>query len=372
MNRRGFLSLAAATPVLASDPQLPHYKIVSKYKPIPGQGMPGKYPGQVVRVHSDAVLDEATDTVNAARVETMIDDGMKMLTGDRDPRDSWARFIQPHDVVGIKVNCSGAPRIMSSPEVVAAVVKNLMKVGVPPERITIYERFPDQMRTVGYEKYVPAGVTVTGIEGQRGAILGYDPYTYVEADFFGEDDTRSNMVRLVTEKFTKIVNIPNMKEHQASGVTGCLKNIAYGDYSNVARSHRNAKTNTYSFIGTLASVEPLRSRAVLAVMDGLRGVWHGGPFNTEKRFRFYPKMMQFGTDPVAMDHLLLDVIEAKRKQEGAPSLWDRSPSHLWAGRHELDPQKNLFIREPGHIEYASTLGLGVYDSNKIHLKAVSL
>jgi uncharacterized protein (DUF362 family) len=372
MNRRGFLSLAAATPVFASEPKLPQYRIVTRYKPIPGQGMPGKYPGQVARVHSDSVVDEASDTVNAARVEAMIDDGMKLLTGDRDPRDSWARFIEPHDVVGIKVNCSGAPRIMSSPEVVAAVVKNLTKIGVAPERITIYERFPDQMRTVGYEKYVPAGVTVTGIEGQRGANLGYDPYTYVEVDFFGEDDTRSNMVRLVTEKFTKIVNIPNMKEHQAAGVTGCLKNIAYGDFSNVARSHRYEVTNTYSFIGTLASVEPLRSRTVLSVMDGLRGVWHGGPFNTDKRFRFYPKMMQFGTDPVAMDHLLLDVIEAKRKQEGAPSLWDRSRSHLWTGRHEFDPQKNLFIREPGHIQYASTLGLGVYDLDRIHLKAVTL
>jgi hypothetical protein len=54
-----------------------------------------------------------------------------------------------------------------------------------------------------------------------------------------------------------------MKEHQAAGVTGCLKNIAYGDFSNVARSHEREISNTYSFIGTLASVEPLRSRTVL-------------------------------------------------------------------------------------------------------------
>ena len=117
------------------------------------------------------------------------------------------------------------------------------------------------------------------VETPRGSMLGYDPKTYVEVDFFGEDDTRSNMVRLVTERFTKIVNVPNMKDHGAAGVTGCLKNIAYGNYSNVARSHNREKTNTLSFIGTLANVEPLRSRTVLQVMDGLRGVWHGGPFS---------------------------------------------------------------------------------------------
>ena len=93
-------------------------------------------------------------------------------------------------------------------------------------------------------------------------------------DFFGEEDTRSMLVRHVSERFTKIINVPNMKDHGAAGVTGCLKNIAYGNFSNVARSHQNSKTNTLSFIGTLASVEPLRSKTVLQIMDGLRGVWH--------------------------------------------------------------------------------------------------
>ena len=28
---------------------------------------------------------------------------------------------------------------------------------------------------------------------------------------------------------------------------------------------------------------------VLAVMDGLAGVWHRGPFSYDEKFRFYPK-----------------------------------------------------------------------------------
>ena len=106
----------------------------------------------------------------------------------------------------------------------------------------------------------------------------YDPATYVEAQFFGEEDTRSNLMRLVSERVTKIVNVPNMKDHGATGVTGCLKNLAYGSFSNVARTHARGVTHTLTAVGTLAAVEPLRSRTVLQVMDGLRAVWHGGPF----------------------------------------------------------------------------------------------
>ena len=35
-----------------------------------------------------------------------------------------------------------------------------------------------------------------------------------------------------------------MKDHGATGATGCLKNIAYGSFSNVARTHYNGKSHT--------------------------------------------------------------------------------------------------------------------------------
>ena len=51
-------------------------------------------------------------------------------------------------------------------------------------------------------------------------------------------------MRLVSERLTKIINIPNMKDHGATGATGCLKNIAYGSFSNVARTHHEGKSHT--------------------------------------------------------------------------------------------------------------------------------
>ena len=324
--------------------------------------MPGPYPGRVVTVHCPNCLDETTEQVNVAAVQAMIARGMTTLTGDKDPRDSWARFFNSQDFVGIKVNCSGAPDAMSMPDVVAEIARNLMVVGVKPTNIVIHERGAGQILLAHYEQFVPAGIRVESGD----TWLGYDPDVYVEANFFGEDDTRSYLIRMVTEQFTKIINVPNMKDHSASGVTGCLKNIAYGEFGNVARSHYKAQTETLTFIGTLANVEPLRSRTVLNIMDGLRGVWHAGPFSRDKRYRFYPKQMKFGTDPVAIDRFLIDVIDGKRKQEGAISVWERDPKYMGSSAEwQADPNVNRYFRETGHIEYAAKLGLGVYDANKI-------
>jgi uncharacterized protein (DUF362 family) len=370
MERRTFLAMPAAAAAL---PDTPKYRVVSAFQPKPHPGMPGPYPGSVVSVKAETSIDPETEKVDPTVVAEMVRRGMTALTGEPTARDAWRKFFTPSDVIGIKVNCSGAPGICSHPQVVAEIVRNLVSVDVKPAQIYIYERFKNQMDTVRYDRYVPGGVNVVAVENTRSQMSNYDPRTYVEVDFFGEEDTRSNLVRLVSERFTKIVNVPNMKDHGAAGVTGCLKNIAYGDFSNVARSHRNEKTNTFSFIGTLATVEPLRSITTLQIMDGLRGVWHGGPFSPTRKFRFYPKQMMFGTDPVAMDRLLLDVIDNKRKAEGATSVWDRSPANVKPGRGYSDnPSIQRFIREPGHIEYCSKLGLGVYDRGKIQLKEIQL
>jgi hypothetical protein len=108
---------------------------------------------------------------------------------------------------------------------------------------------------------------------------------------------------------------------------------------------------------------------VLNIMDGLRGVWHGGPFVQDVKFRFYPKQIMIGTDPVAMDRQLIHIIEDKRKAEGAVSIFDRSQSRIGKA---LEPNVNPFIREPGHIEYAAKLGLGVFDESKTKVKVIEI
>ncbi|HJZ98975.1 MAG TPA: DUF362 domain-containing protein, partial [Candidatus Solibacter sp.] len=271
MKRRTFLQLSGAAPLaLRADDPVPDYTVVSAFQPAEHPGMPGPYPGQVVSVHAEKCIDAESEKVDSPTVQQMISQGMRALTGAKDDADAWRRFFTPSDVVGIKANCSGAPGAMSMPDVIAEIARNLIAVGLKPEQVYVWER--SQLARAGYENHVPKGVQL-----HTAGRAGYDAKTYVECNFFGEENTRSNMVALITQKLTKIINVPNMKDHGAAGVTGCLKNIAYGSFGNVARSHKDVKTHTLSFIGRLAAVEPIRSRTVLQIMDGLRGVWHGGP-----------------------------------------------------------------------------------------------
>jgi uncharacterized protein DUF362 len=392
MHRRAFVRLLAAATASAkaagldllargrtatgggqSRPDVPPLKIVSRYSPATTPGMPGPFPGRVVKVKSDICIDTTTNTANDQVVREMMAQGMRTLTGASSTADAWGRFFTPADVVGIKVNCGGYPNCISAFEIVAETIRQLMSIGIPASQIYIYERYQNQMDECNYAAHVPQGVGIVAAEraNRNTDNSGYDPETYLDANFFGEEDTRSNMMRLVSSRVTKIVNIPNMKDHGATGATGCLKNIAYGSFSNVARTHQRGMSHTYSVVGTLASMEPLRSRTVLQIMDGLRGVWHGGPFARTTKYLFYPKQIMFGTDPVAIDRLLLDIIDNERKAHGAISIWDRSPSSLHMDdtrARDADPNVNIIIREPGHVEYAASLGLGVYDLAKIKLE----
>ena len=127
--------------------------------------------------------------------------GMRTLTGAGTTPDAWRRFFEPSDVVGIKVNCGGYPFCVSAYEIVAEVVRQLMGIGVPVSQIYVYERFQNQLDEVNYAPHLPAGVQIVAAERANRNVdnSGYDPATYLEADLFGEEDTRSNMMRLVSQ-----------------------------------------------------------------------------------------------------------------------------------------------------------------------------
>src|SRR5215469_1821087 len=101
-------------------------------KPSP-LGIPGLFPGRVVEVfHADSI---AANRVSQPIVGQMLDEGMKKLTGEPSRAAAWQRFVEPHDVVGIKINSSGAPECCSSPEIVREVIAALRSIGVPAENI---------------------------------------------------------------------------------------------------------------------------------------------------------------------------------------------------------------------------------------------
>jgi uncharacterized protein (DUF362 family) len=328
-------------------------------------GMPGLFPGRVVEIaDAQAILN---NRVSQPVIKGMLDRALRELTGAQDGREAWSKFIQPKDIVGIKINPSGAPACCSSPEIVKEIVAGVQSVGVPLKNIHVYDRYAYEIDIGSYQTLVPLGVRVVGIQDRKLDASGYDSNIYCEANFFGEWETRSYMASIVSSDLTKIINVPTMKDHSAAGVTGCLKNLGYGTFNNVDRSHRRPFSFTDPLIGVMCSVEPLRSKAVLHIMDGMRMLWHGGPLSQNPKFIFPAGLLMVGTDPVAMDTIELEKIEAKRRKEGAPSVWSRDPKSLTENGGEFyeDATKNLYYRQPHHIAAAGNLGLGVSDLKQI-------
>jgi uncharacterized protein (DUF362 family) len=343
--------------------------------PLSPLGMPGLFPGRVVEVtHPGSVVNRR---VSQPAVGAMVDAGMKSLTGEPVPKDAWARFVTPSDIVAIKVNPSGVPATTTSIPLVREVVRSLNSAGVPNKNIIVYDRNSIQLEVNGYHALLPPGVRIVGLD-QRWAVGGetrggYDPDVFCEMDCFGERETRSYLASIVSTEATKIINLPCLKEHNASGVTGCLKNLAYGSFNNVARTHVDPKTYTDPVIAVMCSTAPLRSRAVLNIMDGIRAVYHSGPFAWNPEFVWEAKTLLFGTDPVAVDRIELEIVEQKRREVGAPSVWDRNPEHLGTNADmQRTALKNPFNREPGHIRTASELGLGRWELEQIDRRRVRL
>jgi uncharacterized protein (DUF362 family) len=329
-------------------------------------GMPGLFPGRVIEVRDSKAI--VSNRVSQPIVRGLLERAITELTGEKSARDAWANFVEPKDVVGIKINPSGAPACCSSPELIREIISSVRAVGVPARNIVVYDRYSYEMDIGGYQALLPTEVRIVGIQDAfTSGIAGYEPTVYCDANFFGEWETRSYMARIVSHEVTKIINVPTMKDHSASGVTGALKNLAYGTFNNVARTHQAPHTFTNPLIGLMCSVEPLRSKAVLHIMDSMRQVWHGGPLTQVQEFIEQPGILIVTTDPVAMDTVELEAIEKKRHEHGVPSLWDRDAKSITPDSNVFfhDATKNLFFRQPGHIEAAGKLGLGVADLKQI-------
>jgi uncharacterized protein (DUF362 family) len=335
---------------------------LSKKSPL---GMPGLFPGRVVEVTDRRAI--VANRVSQPVIHKMLELGLRELTGETSTAAAFAKFIDPSDVVGIKINPSGAPACCSSPELVREIIEGVRSAGVPLRNTLVYDRFGYEIDLGSYQALMPPGVEIVGVQDGLLDASGYDANVYCDVNFFGEWETRSYMASIVANRVTKIINVPTMKDHSAAGVTGCLKNVAYGTFNNVARSHHTPYSFTNPLIGVMCTVEPLRSKVVLNIMDGTRMVWHGGPLTQNQKFIFPAGVLLIGTDPVAIDTVELEAIEGKRREEGAPSVWDHNPKSITKDNGEFyeNASTNLFYRQPGHIAAAGRLGLGVYDLKQI-------
>jgi hypothetical protein len=149
---------------------------------------PGPIPGPSSRVVSVAAMDMLADSkYNPPAVARAFDAGLRELTGEKTQAAAWASMFSPDDVVGIKINCLGAPRVSSSVESVNAVVAGLKSAGVSENAIIVWDRLDREFQRTGLTiNKGPSGVRVMGTSTQGESILpwveGYDRDVFLAFD----------------------------------------------------------------------------------------------------------------------------------------------------------------------------------------------
>ena len=335
-------------------------------------GIPGPFPGRVVEiVHPGSIV---AGQYNREAVRAMMRKGIVELTGAPSWQEAWGVFFQPGDVVGVKLNPVGRPSVMSAPEVFLEIVEGLKAAGVKTQDIVAYDRYKAEFLEAGFDKWLPEGVRWTFGTDRTDRfqldMAGYDENQYVElplllpkADLNDRHYRRSYLSKFIARDVNKMVNLCVLKHHQSAGITLALKNMSHGLVNNVSRSHSDPSNNSCgAFIPAIVDHAIIRQKVVLNITDAIKAAYHGGPLPTCAKYAWEHKTMYFSTDPVAMDRIGLQVLDAQRVKMG------RQPIALAT----MDEDSHFIRMQPEHIDIAGTLGLGQSDLKKIELKQFKL
>ena len=130
-----------------------------------------------------------------------------------------------------------------------------------------------------------------------------------------------------------------MKHHGITGVSGCLKNLAFGSVDNTSRFHSNP-LNCNPAIADIFAHTVLKDKVVLNIVDGLLAAFDGGPTYDPDGVWQYGGIL-VSPDPVALDQIVYQTVEEKRKELNLESIsrlsrYIRSASRMDLGTNDLD------------------------------------
>jgi uncharacterized protein (DUF362 family) len=161
----------------------------------------------------------------------------------------------------------------------------------------------------------------------------------MDSEKFTVAGIETKLSALITKECSVLINIPMLKTHAMAGISGSLKNYM-GAINNPVEFHPEACKS----LGDLNSLEPLKTKTKLIIIDALRPLYDKGPGDSP-HFRWDYNGIVVGSDPVAVDRVGMDIILEKR--------------------NEVKGQPWLINPEPLYLKRAAELGVGHYDSSLI-------
>lgn len=302
-------------------------------------------PGKVVKVSAKGDF-KATMQPNllwpkADVAKRLLEKAMMELTGASNLVEAMKKFISKDDVVAIKPNGiagqKGATMAVNF-ELILPVVEAVIALGVPPDKVMVFEQYPSYLSgcRVNVRQFkLPGGV--------RTATHNNNDHPMPEIKVYQGVGTKYCKQLL---EATAVIDMTQIKDHSICGYTGTLKNITHGTINNPHHHHAHQASPQ---IAMLYNHPIVTSRVRLHITDAFKVTYDKGPLDKDPNTRLLQGSVYVATDPVAMDTVGWQLVDALRKEKNLKSLKDSK-------------------REPRYIRTAGELGLGVADPNAIRLK----
>ena len=291
------------------------------------------------------------DQLDEDAVSELMDQAMMKLTGRSSAKEAWRDIVLPDDIVGIKINPLAGPELSTHSIIVDKIVEGLYGAGVLRKQIIIWDRFEEHLLNAGYPiKQDEADVRTfaTDTEG-----IGYDDEVFYESEKDSvarreNESTLSRYSRIVTQQVDVLINVPVLKHHAMAGVSGCLKNLAFGSVDNTRRFH-GKPIYCNPAIAEILEHKVLKEKLVLNIVDGLVASFDRGPtYHAESTWKY--GSLFISADPVILDVLVLQTVNQKREEM------------------ELDSVSKL----ANHINTAGKLDLGTNTLDQADLRQVEV
>lgn len=344
-------------------------------------------PGQTAQEEkkSRVVISEDLSLVSRFQIdsEKAVEDFNRALlkfTGQPTVAKAWATLVNPTDSVGIHITAPGNPILATNRRVLRAIIDGLKSAGIQPTKIIVWDKFEDQMIASGYvpnesEKdwQLRSVLPGSGFDGKKfyfNEIVGkliWGDYEFVSnkkismADIAksGMDDSekaedipdqisnRSFFTKIVTQDVQKIINLAILSDHPTLGIFGACSGLAMACVDN-NRRFMDTRTAGDPAVGEILNHDALKNKVVLHVMTGFIAQFAGGP-NFNPHYTQPAGLLMISRDPVAIDSLALEKLEAWREDQVVPPIGN-------AARH---------------LQSAAQLGVGTNDKNKMEIIPLS-
>jgi Domain of unknown function (DUF362) len=310
---------------------------------------------RIVQAEHSGVTTGPT-TIDADVLKTLIDAALCRYAGTKSAVEAVRKYFKKGQKVAIKVNTLGSPYSSVNPETAAHLGDLLHESGIPKDDIRVFDQYISRMQTGRFRvRRSPGSIWVTNH-------LGRDPKLQEYRD--GDYRVEFHWEKLIVWA-DAVLNVCVPKDHDLTGVTGAMKNMAMGvvkpttereankanpgHYTVVPKFHRG---NCDPAIPWLYSQPMIRDKVKLILVDGVRLLYHGGP-QDKARHRQLLNQIWVAEDPVAVDATILTLVNKVRKAKGMKPV-----------------EEDLFRdkpRLPKYIATAAKMGLGTNDAARITL-----